>query len=88
MSVPIIPLPVISAKRTIASGGARIHAFVEGRTSGGTASPRSPGNTKTVGYVIHGSAELHLEGQTLLLNAGDSWVVPKGAKHTYKILES
>lgn len=41
---------------------------------------------ETVGYVIKGKAELHLEGQTLLLNEGDSWVVPKGAKHTYKIL--
>ena len=43
---------------------------------------------ETVGYVISGKAELHLEGQTLLLNPGDSWVVPKGAKHTYRILES
>lgn len=43
---------------------------------------------ETVGYVIKGKAELHLEGQTLLLSAGDSWVVPKGAKHTYRILES
>ena len=23
----------------------------------------------------------------LLLTAGDSWIVPKGAKHTYKIVE-
>ena len=43
---------------------------------------------ETVGYVIRGKAELHLEGQTLLLNEGDSWVVPKGAKHTYRILEA
>lgn len=41
---------------------------------------------ETVGYVISGSAELHLEGQMVLLEAGDSWVVPKGASHTYKIL--
>ena len=55
-----------------------------------------PGDTKpevtreyeTVGYVIKGRAELHLEGQTLLLNPGDSWVVPKGAKHTYRINET
>ena len=55
-----------------------------------------PGDTKpevsreyeTVGYVLKGSAELILEGQTLLLNAGDSWVVPKGAKHTYRIKET
>ena len=43
---------------------------------------------ETVGYVISGRAELHLEGQMVLLEPGDSWVVPNGASHTYKILES
>ena len=43
---------------------------------------------ETVGYVLKGRAELHLEGQTLILNAGDSWSVPKNASHTYKVLES
>ena len=43
---------------------------------------------ETVGYVISGKAELHLEGQIVLLNRGDSWTVPKGAKHTYRILEA
>jgi quercetin dioxygenase-like cupin family protein len=42
---------------------------------------------ETVGYVISGKAELHAEGQTLLLEPGDSWVVPKGSVHTYDILE-
>ncbi|CAA9578232.1 MAG: FIG00871199: hypothetical protein [uncultured Truepera sp.] len=42
---------------------------------------------ETVGYVISGRAELHLEGQMVLLEPGDSWLVPKGANHTYKILE-
>ncbi len=28
---------------------------------------------ETVGYVIKGRAELHLEGQMVLLNPGDSW---------------
>lgn len=42
---------------------------------------------ETVGYVIGGKAELNLEGQTITLEAGDSWVVPKGVSHTYKILE-
>ena len=42
---------------------------------------------ETVGYVLEGSAELDIEGQTLLLKTGDSWVVPKGAHHTYKISE-
>jgi quercetin dioxygenase-like cupin family protein len=43
---------------------------------------------ETVGYVISGRAELHLEGQMILLESGDSWLVPKGASHSYKILES
>ena len=43
---------------------------------------------ETVGYVIAGRAELHLEGQKLVLNPGDSWLVPKGAQHRYKILEA
>lgn len=43
---------------------------------------------ETVGYVIKGRAELHLEGQMILLEPGSSWVIPKGASHTYKILES
>ena len=42
---------------------------------------------ETVGYVISGKAELTLEGQTVRLESGDSWVVPEGASHTYKILE-
>lgn len=43
---------------------------------------------ETVGYVIEGKAELHLEGQKLILEKGDSWVVPKGSEHTYVILET
>jgi quercetin dioxygenase-like cupin family protein len=42
---------------------------------------------ETVGYVISGSAKLDLEGQTLNLKAGDSWLVPAGASHQYAITE-
>lgn len=42
---------------------------------------------ETVGYVISGKAEVQIEGQPTMLGPGDSWVVPKGAKHTYKIIE-
>lgn len=52
------------------------------------AKPEEKRDYETVGYVISGRAELHLEGQMVLLEPGDSWVVPKGASHTYKILES
>lgn len=50
--------------------------------------PTSKHDYEVVGYVIKGKAELHIEGQTVILNAGDSYSVPKGAEHTYKILES
>ena len=43
---------------------------------------------ETVGYVIKGRAELDLEGQMVLLESGDSWLVPKGTSHSYTILES
>jgi quercetin dioxygenase-like cupin family protein len=42
---------------------------------------------ETVGYVLEGRAELHLKGVVIQLAAGDSWTVPKGATHTYRILE-
>lgn len=43
---------------------------------------------ETVGYVISGRAELTLEGQTLRLESGDSWLVPADAEHSYRILEA
>lgn len=53
----------------------------------GDAKPATQRDYETVGYVIAGRAELHLEGQMVLLEPGDSWVVPKGSSHTYRILE-
>jgi len=49
--------------------------------------PETQRSYETVGYVIQGRAELHIEGQMVLLEPGNSWVVPEGAMHTYKILE-
>jgi len=60
----------------------------EGPDNGKGAKPAHSRDYETVGYVIAGRAELNLEGQTVLLNAGDSWVVPKGATHSYRILEA
>ncbi|TGE25643.1 cupin domain-containing protein [Hymenobacter aquaticus] len=54
----------------------------------GEAKPAATRPYETVGYVISGRAELHLEGQMVVLETGNSWVVPKGASHTYKILEA
>jgi quercetin dioxygenase-like cupin family protein len=54
----------------------------------GEPKPESRRSYETVGYVIKGRAELHLEGQMVLLEPGNSWVVPQDAAHTYKILEA
>ena len=43
---------------------------------------------EVVGYVISGRAELEIEGQTIRLEPGDSWLVPPNAEHTYRILET
>ena len=43
---------------------------------------------ETVGFVLAGRAELHLEGQMIKLEPGDSWLVPKGARHRYHVLEA
>jgi quercetin dioxygenase-like cupin family protein len=43
---------------------------------------------ETVGYVLKGRAELHLEGKVTVLEPGMSYLVPQGASHTYKILET
>lgn len=53
----------------------------------GAAKPETRRHYETVGYVVSGRAELHLEGQMVLLEPGDCWVVPRGALHAYKILE-
>ena len=42
---------------------------------------------ETVGFVVSGRAELTIEGQTIVLEPMNSWVVPKGAEHSYRILE-
>jgi quercetin dioxygenase-like cupin family protein len=53
----------------------------------GEPKPPTTRDYETVGFVIKGRAELHLEGQMVLLEPGDSWVVPRGASHTYKVLD-
>jgi len=50
--------------------------------------PSAARDYETVGYVISGRAELVVEGQTLRLEPGDSWLVPAGAEHQYRILEA
>jgi quercetin dioxygenase-like cupin family protein len=48
--------------------------------------PATRRDYETVGYVIAGEAELVVEGQTVALKQGDSWLVPAGAEHAYRIL--
>jgi quercetin dioxygenase-like cupin family protein len=55
----------------------------------------SPGNSdelhvnkyETVGYVIVGKMRLTIEGESAEVAAGQSWLVPACAKHSYTILE-
>ena len=73
-------------QKYLASGKHVAMRLWEGETSSDHKEPAAR-EYETVGYVISGKAELHLEGQTVTLEPGDSWVVPQGAMHSYKILE-
>ncbi|HXG84039.1 MAG TPA: cupin domain-containing protein [Pyrinomonadaceae bacterium] len=74
-------------QKYLASGKSLAMRLWENQEPGGD-KPEARRDYETVGYVIKGRAELHLEGQMVLLERGDSWVVPNGASHSYKILES
>ncbi len=52
------------------------------------AKPAARRTYETIGYVISGRAELHLNGQVIALEPGISWVVPHGAEHTYRVIEA
>lgn len=54
----------------------------------GEPKPLSNKPYETVGYVLKGRAELHLEGKVVSLEPGTSYLVPQGAAHTYKIIET
>jgi len=54
----------------------------------GEATASSERDYETIGYVLSGEAELELEGQKLFLEPGDCWVVPQGARHSYRIRET
>lgn len=43
---------------------------------------------EVVGYVVSGRATLHLEGQSVNLDPGTSYVVPRGARHFYHVHET
>ncbi len=54
----------------------------------GELQPMTQREYEAVGYVLSGRAELHIEGQLVVLSPGDCYVVPKGARHAYRILEA
>lgn len=73
-------------QRYLASGKAVSMRLFDQEPAGDAKAPTRR-DYETVGYVVSGRAELVLEGQSLRLEPGDSWLVPKGAEHTYRILE-
>jgi mannose-6-phosphate isomerase-like protein (cupin superfamily) len=50
--------------------------------------PESVNDYETLGYVIEGRAELVVDGQAVPLAPGDSYCVPRGVSHTYRITET
>ncbi len=50
--------------------------------------PETRRDYEMVGYVLEGRARLHMAGQTVELEPGDSWMVPADAPHQYQILEA
>jgi len=73
-------------QRYLASGESVSMRLWDGQEPGDP-KPEAARPYETVGYVIGGRAELRKESEIIPLTAGDSWTVPKGASHTYVILE-
>jgi quercetin dioxygenase-like cupin family protein len=69
------------------ASGVRMSMRLWEREPAGDESAASRREYEIVGFALEGRAELKLEGQTLLLEPGDCWVVPKGARHSYAVLE-
>lgn len=42
---------------------------------------------ETVGIVLKGKVELTLGDEKAMLEAGQSWLVPAGAQHAYRVIE-
>jgi quercetin dioxygenase-like cupin family protein len=69
------------------AGGKRVSMRLWEESPGGGEKAPTKRDYETVGYVVQGKAELESEGQTLVLEQGDSWLVPADAEHRYRILE-
>ena len=68
--------------------GANIAMRMWKEVAPGTDQPPVKRDYDCAGYAIAGKAELHLEGQVIVLAPGDSWIVPRGARHSYKIMDT
>jgi mannose-6-phosphate isomerase-like protein (cupin superfamily) len=53
----------------------------------GEAEPPVARDYETVGYVVSGRVELTVGTSVLDLGPGDSWSVPRGAEHSYQVVE-
>lgn len=74
-------------QKYLASGKNLAMRFWENEAPG-EEKPSSKRPYETVGFVMNGKAELKIEGQKVTLEKGDSYLVPKDAHHSYKILET
>ena len=53
----------------------------------GAAEPTVARDYETVGYVVSGRVEVTVGTSVLDLGPGDSWTVPRGAEHSYRVVE-
>jgi mannose-6-phosphate isomerase-like protein (cupin superfamily) len=73
-------------QRYLASG-ARVSLRLWDEDQSDLPSPLTRRDYETVGFVIAGRAELEINGEWSELERGDSWVVPAGTPHRYRIME-
>ena len=43
---------------------------------------------ETVGYLVSGELEFGIGGQSAVLRPGDSWLVPAGTDHRYRVVKA
>jgi quercetin dioxygenase-like cupin family protein len=55
--------------------------------SAGEKCDSKPREYETVGYLISGELEVTLEGEIATLHPGDSWLVPAGTAHAYRVIK-
>lgn len=79
--------PTGAMGQTYLASGTSVGMRLWSERPAGDPKPAVARDYETVGYVLGGRARLHLGEQVVVLEPGDSWVVPRGAEHTYEIVE-